>query len=70
MAVAPRPGRAAIGLQPRITGLGVERDDADAAQVGQFARGSPSVHCGVSLIEIADEALYRWDGLGKTERSC
>ena len=45
--------------------LGVERDDAHTAQIGQLLRGLPIVHCGVSLIEIADEALNRWDGLGK-----
>jgi hypothetical protein len=34
MAVAPWPGRTATCPQPRVAGLGVERDDADAAQVG------------------------------------
>ena len=41
IAVAPRPRRAAIGAQPCVVGLGVERDDADAAQVGQLDRRAP-----------------------------
>ena len=41
IAVAPRPGRAAIGLQARVVRLGVERDDAHTAQIGQLLRGLP-----------------------------
>ena len=39
MSVAPRPGRAAIGAQPLVVRLGVERDDADTAQIGQLCAG-------------------------------
>ena len=39
--IAPRPGRAAIGAQPLVTRLGVERDDArrgaDRAALAGFA---------------------------------
>jgi len=41
MAVAPWPGRTATCPQPRVAGLGVERDDADAAQIGQLSRDLP-----------------------------
>src|SRR4051812_42764753 len=41
MAVAPWPGRTAICLQPRITRLGIERDDAHTAQIGQLLRALP-----------------------------
>ena len=44
VAAAPRPGRAAIGAQALVVRLGVERDDADAAQIGQLGRWLPSVH--------------------------
>ena len=36
MPAAPRPGRAAIGAQALVVRLGVERDDADTAQIGQL----------------------------------
>ena len=38
---APRPGRTAIGAQALVVRLGVERDDADAAQIGQLLRDLP-----------------------------
>ena len=36
MSAAPRPGRTAVGAQPLVVRLGVERDDAGATQVGQL----------------------------------
>jgi hypothetical protein len=39
--IAEWPARSAAGEQPTIFGLGVERDDAHAAQVGELARWLP-----------------------------
>src|SRR5262249_38494865 len=33
----PRPSGAALGMQPLVLGLGIESDNADAAQVGKLA---------------------------------
>ena len=44
VSVAPTASRTAIGAQPLVLRLGVERDDAGAAQVGQFSWTLPLAH--------------------------
>ena len=41
IAAMPRPGRAAVGAQALVVRLGVDRDDADAAQIGQLGGWAP-----------------------------
>jgi hypothetical protein len=41
MTAAPRPARSAVGAQALVVLLGVERDDAHTAQIGQLSRGLP-----------------------------
>ena len=40
-AIAPRPAGTAIGKKPPVLGLGIERDDACATQVGQLGWWAP-----------------------------
>src|SRR6516225_6405927 len=46
IAITERPAGPALGQQATILGLGIERDDARTAQIGQVARRLPfSRHC-------------------------
>ena len=66
---APWPGRAAIGAQALVVRLGVERDDANAAQIGQLSRDLPIrlrpwvCHDGPSMILRSRASASRSTGM-------
>ena len=64
--IAPWPGRPAVGAQPLVIRLDVQRDDPHTAQIGQLLRGLP-IHSPARVTRSSNLSRCFTDSLSMTE---